>query len=93
MLQELVNDQVIVRLKWGETEYHGTLVSVDSYMNVQLAEAMEVIAGEEKGTLGNILIRYARPIITACMEHADVIHRCNNVLWISAKNAAQNGDA
>ena len=57
MLQELVNDQVIVRLKWGETEYHGTLVSVDSYMNVQLAEAMEVIAGEEKGTLGNILIR------------------------------------
>ncbi|KAF2152391.1 LSM domain-containing protein [Myriangium duriaei CBS 260.36] len=74
MLQELVNDQVIVRLKWGETEYHGKLVSVDSYMNIQLSEALEMVEGEEKGTLGNILIR------------------CNNVLWISARNAAQNGD-
>ncbi|GAM85131.1 hypothetical protein ANO11243_031350 [Dothideomycetidae sp. 11243] len=75
MLQELVNDQVIVRLKWGETEYHGRLVSVDSYMNIQLSEALEIIDGEEKGVLGNILIR------------------CNNVLWISARNAAQNGDS
>lgn len=64
MLQELVNDQVTVRLKWGETEYHGTLVSVDSYMNIQLSEAMEVIAGEEKGTLGNILIRYVAGIVS-----------------------------
>ncbi|PNS18873.1 small nuclear ribonucleoprotein F [Sphaceloma murrayae] len=57
MLQELVNDEVIVRLKWGETEYHGKLVSVDSYMNIQLSEAAEIIQGENKGTLGNVLIR------------------------------------
>ncbi|KAF4549053.1 LSM domain-containing protein 2 [Elsinoe fawcettii] len=56
-LQELVNDQIVVRLKWGETEYHGRLVSVDAYMNIQLAEAAEMIGGESKGTLGNVLIR------------------------------------
>ncbi|KAK7218292.1 hypothetical protein V2G26_006295 [Clonostachys chloroleuca] len=37
MLQELVNKTILVRLKWGETEYKGTLVAVDSYMNLQLS--------------------------------------------------------
>ena len=47
-----------MRLKWGETEYKGRLVSVDSYMNVQLSECEEYIDGVNKGTLGQVLIRY-----------------------------------
>ncbi|KAL8806069.1 MAG: hypothetical protein Q9182_001601 [Xanthomendoza sp. 2 TL-2023] len=57
MLQSLVNEQVIIRLKWGQTEYKGRLVSVDSYMNIQLAGTEEFIDGESKGSLGQVLIR------------------------------------
>ncbi|KAK4900041.1 hypothetical protein LTR27_002804 [Elasticomyces elasticus] len=75
MLQSLVNDEVRIRLKWGQTEYTGRLVSVDSYMNVQLSGAEEWISGKSTGTLGQVLIR------------------CNNILWMSAKDQAQsNGD-
>jgi len=58
MLQSLVNDDVTIRLKWGGTEYTGRLVSVDSYMNVQLSGAEEWIEGRSQGTLGQVLIRY-----------------------------------
>ncbi|KAI4103370.1 MAG: hypothetical protein LQ339_004292 [Xanthoria mediterranea] len=57
MLQSLVNEQVVIRLKWGQTEYKGRLVSVDSYMNIQLAGTEEFIDGESKGALGQVLIR------------------------------------
>ncbi|EWC47946.1 putative small nuclear ribonucleoprotein F [Drechslerella stenobrocha 248] len=57
MLQGLINDQVIVRLKWGQTEYKGRLVSVDSYMNVQLSETEEFIDEKSTGTLGQVMIR------------------------------------
>ncbi|KAM3424229.1 hypothetical protein BST61_g11230 [Cercospora zeina] len=67
MLQGLVNKDVIVRIKWGQ-EYTGRLVSVDSYMNIQLSGAEEKSAnGQDHGVLGQVLIR------------------CNNILWISAK--------
>lgn len=56
-LQDLTGSQVIVRLKWGETEYRGKLLSVDSYMNLQLDNAEEYIEGVNKGILGEILIR------------------------------------
>ncbi|KAF2761496.1 LSM domain-containing protein [Pseudovirgaria hyperparasitica] len=69
MLQNLVNNDVIVRLKWGQTEYKGKLISVDSYMNIQLAGTEEFIDGSKTGDLG---------------LHVDYIGRCNNVLWISA---------
>lgn len=46
----------MVRLKWG-MEYKGVLVSVDSYMNLQLAGAEEYIDGNLAGNLGEILIR------------------------------------
>ena len=36
----------------------GFLVSVDSYMNLQLANAEEYIDGNFAGNLGEILIRY-----------------------------------
>ncbi|KAI4143424.1 MAG: hypothetical protein LQ340_007005 [Diploschistes diacapsis] len=52
-----VNQQVIVRLKWGQTEYKGRLVSVDSYMNVQLSGTEEFIDLKSTGSLGQVLIR------------------------------------
>ncbi|TID21385.1 small nuclear ribonucleoprotein F [Venturia nashicola] len=69
MLQALVDKDVIIRLKWGQ-EYHGKLISVDSYMNIQMRGADEWIDGKSTGNLGEVLIR------------------CNNVLWISALDAA-----
>ncbi|KAI0479466.1 like-Sm domain-containing protein [Xylariaceae sp. FL0804] len=57
MLQELVNKDIVVRLKWGETEYKGRLVSVDSYMNVQLTGAQEYVDQKFTSDLGQILIR------------------------------------
>ncbi|KAK4190323.1 hypothetical protein QBC35DRAFT_378191 [Podospora australis] len=56
-LQDLVNKDVIVRLKWNETEYKGTLVSIDSYMNIQLSNTEEFIDRKPTGTLGQVLIR------------------------------------
>ena len=52
-----VNEPVIIRLKWGQTEYHGRLISVDSYMNIQLSNTEEFIDGKSSGTLGQVLIR------------------------------------
>ncbi|KAK4540511.1 hypothetical protein LTR36_009149 [Oleoguttula mirabilis] len=57
MLQSLVNEEVIIRLKWGQTEYTGRLVSVDSYMNIQLSGAEEWMNGKNVGSLGQVLIR------------------------------------
>ncbi|KAI1480373.1 hypothetical protein K445DRAFT_217213 [Daldinia sp. EC12] len=57
MLQDLVNKDIVVRLKWGETEYHGRLVSSDSYMNIQLTNAQEYIDQKFTSDLGQILIR------------------------------------
>ncbi|KAJ1657581.1 hypothetical protein IWQ61_003035 [Dispira simplex] len=56
-LLELTGKPVVVKLKWG-TEYKGFLVSVDSYMNIQLANAEEFKDGASTGgVLGEILIR------------------------------------
>lgn len=55
-LQNLTGKMVIVKLKWG-MEYKGYLVSVDSYMNLQLSGTEEFIDGQCSGNLGDILIR------------------------------------
>lgn len=55
-LLELTGKTVVVKLKWG-MEYKGYLVSVDSYMNLQLAASEEWIGGKLAGNLGEILIR------------------------------------
>ncbi len=60
-----VNEPVIIRLKWGQTEYHGRLISVDSYMNIQLSNTEEFIDGESTRTLGQVLIRY---VVYFCLE-------------------------
>lgn len=52
-----VDDEVIVRLKWSQMEYTGRLVSVDSYMNIQLSGAEEWRNGKSEGILGQVLIR------------------------------------
>ncbi|KAH6679531.1 LSM domain-containing protein [Halenospora varia] len=57
MLQNLVNEEVIIRLKWGQTEYKGRLVSIDSYMNIQLSGAEEWIDQQMTSVLGQVLIR------------------------------------
>jgi small nuclear ribonucleoprotein (snRNP)-like protein len=53
-----VNEEVIIRLKWGQTEYKGRLVSIDSYMNIQLSGAEEYIDQQMTSALGQVLIRY-----------------------------------
>ncbi|KAI0198850.1 small nuclear ribonucleoprotein F [Astrocystis sublimbata] len=57
MLQDLVNKDIVVRLKWGETEYQGRLVSIDGYFNIQLTNAQEYIDQKFTSDLGQILIR------------------------------------
>lgn len=55
-LNGLTGKPVMVKLKWGH-EYKGYLVSVDGYMNIQLANAEEHIDGNFTGSLGEVLIR------------------------------------
>ena len=52
-----ISTPILVRLKWGQTEYKGRLVSVDSYMNIQLSGTEEFIDGKNTGALGMVLIR------------------------------------
>lgn len=55
-MNDLTGKTVIVKLKWG-MEYKGYLVSVDAYMNLQLANTEEYVDGQSTGTLGEVLIR------------------------------------
>merc|ERR1711990_1421666 len=55
-LADLTGKSIIVKLKWG-MEYKGFLVSVDAYMNLQLASTEEYIDGNFTGSLGEVLIR------------------------------------
>jgi small nuclear ribonucleoprotein F len=55
-LVALTGQPVSVKLKWG-MEYRGVLLSVDAFMNLQLANTEEYIDGEMAGNLGEVLIR------------------------------------
>merc|ERR1711936_1141343 len=55
-LNGLTGKAVMVKLKWGH-EYKGFLVSVDAYMNLQLAQTEEFIDGNFTGKLGEVLVR------------------------------------
>ncbi|CAF1294016.1 unnamed protein product [Adineta ricciae] len=72
-INELVGKKILVRLKWGMT-YTGILINFDQYMNVQLGNAVEYIEEQNKGPLGEILIR------------------CNNILYISGVDEAEEDD-
>lgn len=52
-LNGLTGKPVIVKLKWGH-EYKGLLVSVDGYMNMQLAKTEEHIDGQLTGQFHNL---------------------------------------
>jgi small nuclear ribonucleoprotein F len=56
-LADLVGKVVIVKLKWGQMQYKGTLHSSDSYMNLYLERTEEFIDGQFAGFLGHVLIR------------------------------------
>uniref|UniRef100_A0A1I7YZH0 Sm protein F n=1 Tax=Steinernema glaseri TaxID=37863 RepID=A0A1I7YZH0_9BILA len=55
-LNSLTGKPIVCKLKWG-MEYRGLLVSVDGYMNLQLANTEEFIDGASTGALGEVLIR------------------------------------
>jgi small nuclear ribonucleoprotein F len=55
-LSSLTGKPVLVKLKWGQV-YKGMLVSVDSYMNIQLASTEEYVDGISTGSLGEVFIR------------------------------------
>lgn len=81
MLQDLVNKPVSVRLKWNDTDYRGRLVSVDSYMNLQLAGAEEYIDNKQTGSLGSILIRC---VVDSCSRgRRSLPHRVQKMMVIA----------
>ena len=55
-LNGLLGKAVMCKLKWGH-EYKGYLVSVDGYMNLQMAQTEEFINGNCTGNLGDVLVR------------------------------------
>uniref|UniRef100_A0A8C4W3V7 Sm protein F n=1 Tax=Gopherus evgoodei TaxID=1825980 RepID=A0A8C4W3V7_9SAUR len=55
-LNGLTGKLVMVKLKW-RMEYKGYLVSVNGYVNMQLANTEEYIDGALSGHLGEVLIK------------------------------------
>lgn len=72
----------MVKLKWGH-EYKGYLVSVDGYMNLQLANTEEYIDGEVTGIcIENNSVLCVIFIDGFLGNLGEVLIRCNNVLFI-----------
>ncbi|XP_022300056.1 small nuclear ribonucleoprotein F [Crassostrea angulata] len=69
-LNGLTGKPVMVKLKWG-MEYKGYLVSVDGYMNLQLANTEEYIDGAQTGNLGEVLIRCNNVLYIRGVEEED----------------------
>ncbi|XP_014250836.1 small nuclear ribonucleoprotein F [Cimex lectularius] len=69
-LNSLTGKPVMVKLKWGH-EYKGYLVSVDGYMNLQLANTEEHIDGACTGNLGEVLIRCNNVLFIRGVEEED----------------------
>lgn len=69
-LNSLTGKPVMVKLKWGH-EYKGYLVSVDGYMNLQLANAEEHIDGACTGNLGEVLVRCNNVLYIRGVEEED----------------------
>lgn len=66
-----VGTELVIRLKWGQTEYKGTLESIDSYMNVLLRDTEEYLDGKHTGSLGLVLIRYVPLFNLQCRSMTD----------------------
>lgn len=87
-LNGLTGKAVMVKLKWGH-EYKGYLVSVDGYMNLQLANTEEHIDGQVTGKYFYFFLIPFRMIflnvfiiIFVLGNLGEVLIRCNNVLYI-----------
>ncbi|KAH6577599.1 hypothetical protein BASA50_002924 [Batrachochytrium salamandrivorans] len=77
-LNELTGKPVMVKLKWG-MEYKGYLVSVDSYMNMQLANTEEYIDGVSQGVLGEVLVRCNNILYVRQIDEAGVAGDSNDM--------------
>ncbi|GMP22504.1 hypothetical protein CsSME_00000498 [Camellia sinensis var. sinensis] len=80
-LNNLTGKKVIVKLKWG-MEYKSFLVSVDSYMNLQLANSEEYIEGQFTGNLGEILIRCNNVLYLRGVSEDEEIEEAEEDRWI-----------
>ncbi|XP_057366319.1 small nuclear ribonucleoprotein F [Daphnia carinata] len=69
-LNSLTGKPIMVKLKWGH-EYKGYLVSVDGYMNLQLANTEEYIDGSCTGNLGEVLVRCNNVLYIRGVEEDD----------------------
>jgi len=69
-LNSLTGKPVSVKLKWGQV-YKGYLVSVDGYMNLQLAETEEYVNGNCTGNLGEVLIRCNNVLYVKVVDEDD----------------------
>lgn len=69
-LNGLIGKLVMVKLKWGH-EYKGYLVSIDGYMNLQLASTEELVEGNCTGNLGEVLIRCNNVMYIRGVEEED----------------------
>jgi len=55
-LQKSTKKKVIVRLK-NEVEYKGKMENVDSYMNLIMTDAEEVLNGKTVANYGRVIVR------------------------------------
>jgi small nuclear ribonucleoprotein F len=70
-LNGITGKAIMVKLKWGH-EYKGYLVSVDTDMNLQLAQTEEFIDGNFTGKLGEVLVRCINVLyVRGCAEEND----------------------
>ncbi|XP_019591661.2 small nuclear ribonucleoprotein F [Rhinolophus sinicus] len=69
-LSGLTGKPVMMKLKWG-MEYKGYLLSVDSHMNMQLANTEEYIDGALSGHLDEVLIRCSNVLYIRGIEQEE----------------------
>jgi U6 snRNA-associated Sm-like protein LSm5 len=56
-VQSLVGRKIHVEMKGEQCVLEGVLTSVDDYLNLHLANANEILAGEKKRSLGSVILR------------------------------------
>lgn len=57
MVQSLVGMKVQIEMKGDRTLLEGTLKSVDEYLNMHLVDAVELVDGQRKRSLGSVVLR------------------------------------
>jgi len=57
MVQSLVGTRVQIEMKGDRALLEGTLKSVDEYLNMHLVDAVELVDGQRKRSLGSVVLR------------------------------------